>query len=670
MPSSVTVRCLATCSDEEGVPLFVGRADGTVEKYVSIRDAELGIPSTVLYGHCKAVTAIMTKSAAELYTTSLDGTLQQWMLEETAVVGKERGRVARTVSLNIAIHCIAQDGAGVLYLGCADGSLAVLDGGRRSSWPGHEGPLRCIAMIPNGAAVTGGQDTTVLVWDLASGRPVRALCGHQGAIAALSVVFVTPGTPLVTDQGTVAAADDETYCLISFAADQTMRVWLLPDPQAADAEAEAAQEALQHELNAQKRGVAVSFQEPKSDSPPSGTEDDGERGEAVAGGGEGEVVEGSAVRADGSPRGTHRNSGPLEMAKDRGEEPAATTGDGEAEMPTSSVLLSGSLDPKEQFRQQQISSVHCKPALKPPERHNAPQQREIGMVELPRVPYSVYSPTHEDGDEDEMAGSSGFLFVGAADGFIYAVRSRTLVKEVLLFCARNASKLNAETRKSQQLLKQGSRVYIKAAAKAVEKETKKLVRVARKAHKAVLAEKKEQRRREREEARTARRAAAQARREEMSENSDEEMEGDEEEYEEEEEEEEEEAENEGYEGEEDAEDSAKSRMAASLALLNDSQRQELQSFTEVQEKQRDELVAALKKSVEDHLAQLKPLSQTGYLRSRNQFDNLSYTTYSCIRGGSAVRTLVMAPHKQNNVVYAAQENTVTPIAIKFGVAAF
>lgn len=111
-------------------------------------------------------------------------------------------------------------------------------------------------------------------------------------------------------------------------------------------------------------------------------------------------------------------------------------------------------------------------------------------------------------------------------------------------------------------------------------------------------------------------------------------------------------------------------MAASLALLNDSQRQELQSFTEVQEKQRDELVAALKKSVEDHLAQLKPLSQTGYLRSRNQFDNLSYTTYSCIRGGSAVRTLVMAPHKQNNVVYAAQENTVTPIAIKFGVAAF
>ncbi|MEU0275276.1 WD40 repeat domain-containing protein, partial [Streptomyces sp. NPDC006307] len=97
-----------------------------------------------------------------------------------------------------------------LFLGCDDGSVVVrqLPGGTRDHvLAGHEGPVRaldCITIEGRPHAVTGGEDGTVRVWDLATGacrseytlpegRPVRALACTTIDDASFAV--------LGTDQG-------------------------------------------------------------------------------------------------------------------------------------------------------------------------------------------------------------------------------------------------------------------------------------------------------------------------------------------------------------------------------------------------------------------------------------------------------------------------------------
>jgi hypothetical protein len=73
--------------------------------------------------------------------------------------------------------------------------------------PGHADVVRAVAITPDGTqVVTGAADTTVRVWDLATGRVVRILTGHTNAVAA---VVVTPDGRQV----------------ISSSYDNTVRVW-------------------------------------------------------------------------------------------------------------------------------------------------------------------------------------------------------------------------------------------------------------------------------------------------------------------------------------------------------------------------------------------------------------------------------------------------------------
>jgi cytochrome c len=89
-----------------------------------------------------------------------------------------------------------------------------------AAWPtaaavsGHGGPIRALAVAADGGtALTGGFDYSVILWNLASGKPLRRMSGHNAAVDA--VAFLPGGRA-------VSGSDD-----------RSLMVWNLADGAAA-----------------------------------------------------------------------------------------------------------------------------------------------------------------------------------------------------------------------------------------------------------------------------------------------------------------------------------------------------------------------------------------------------------------------------------------------------
>ncbi|KAK7198207.1 WD domain, G-beta repeat [Novymonas esmeraldas] len=737
MPSRVTIRCLAAYTgdaEEAGgglVPLFVGRDDGTVERYDAAQDAELGIPSVVFHAHRKAVTGIVVVSPAELHTCSLDGTVKQWTLEETDGA-RVRATLVKTSTFPFAVRTMIQEGgAGAaagqqrLFLGGEDGSLTLMEGERRSSWPAHDGgALTAIAVDSgsSGCVLTGGTDGIIYVWDMESGRPVCELRGHTGAITALSVVPVPSSIPVVrskrapVDPATVGSStappppsevkdvlvhadvDDDgggsggASCLVSLSADSTLKVWLLPELPEAAAEADLMEREQQQQQLQQRNGSddgagghrrsgGISFQEPQSGG--TTAKDTPEKTVRVL-----SVVaqdaEGAAVVAAASPDDTTAGDDADAAVVEGAGSPVA-----EAGSPRSQVL-----DAKLHFLQQQATGTAWKSALKAPERRTVPFHAALGTVELPYTPYTCSGPSSgaEDGDADG-GGAASLLYIGAAQGHVYGLKDRLLVREVCQHTAYNFQTVQQEVRKVQRTLRDATKVYARAAAAAMKAAEAKELKVAAKARRARLAEEKAAKKAAAEASRAARRAAAAAAAADRSDDEDydeedeaEEEEEEEEEVDEEEAEADEEAAEEGGEEDEEAAEADDGddgeveapavdgrprppRRPASWKRLTEEQRTALEALFTTQEKERDDRTASLQKAVEARLTQLQPLAKTPYHRSRHQFSNLAYTTTGCVRGGSAVKSLASAAAVPSyaDKVYVTQASAVAVVTVQFGV---
>ena len=59
---------------------------------------------------------------------------------------------------------------------------------------GHLGPIYSVVFSPDGrTALSGGRDSTLKLWDVATGREIRTFVGHSGPIG--SVAF-SPDRPV------------------------------------------------------------------------------------------------------------------------------------------------------------------------------------------------------------------------------------------------------------------------------------------------------------------------------------------------------------------------------------------------------------------------------------------------------------------------------------------
>src|SRR5271166_5339666 len=86
-------------------------------------------------------------------------------------------------------------------------SLTVAGGPMIRTLEGHTGPVRAVAVTPDGCrAVSASDDQTLRLWDLSTGQTIRTLEGHTGPVYA---VAVTP----------------DGRCAVSASWDQTLRLW-------------------------------------------------------------------------------------------------------------------------------------------------------------------------------------------------------------------------------------------------------------------------------------------------------------------------------------------------------------------------------------------------------------------------------------------------------------
>jgi WD40 repeat protein len=180
---------------------------------VTLEPSRTERPVQTLLGHLREVTAVTTADGPDgilILSADEEGTVRVWDRERRAerAVFRHPGPV-KTVA------CTPLTSPRRLCLtGCGDGvgRLWDLDAPETPPLPlegGHQGPITCVAVSPDGAScATGGEDRAICIWDVVSGAlRYRLPEGHRGAVTSLSF---TPRSEL-----------------ISAGADNALRTWQL-----------------------------------------------------------------------------------------------------------------------------------------------------------------------------------------------------------------------------------------------------------------------------------------------------------------------------------------------------------------------------------------------------------------------------------------------------------
>jgi WD40 repeat protein len=187
-----------------------------------------------------------------------DPTVRKWNIESGKVVRQYEG--LRSVARCLAV---SRDGRFLACGGCSqDGTILVweVETGREvqrfegHKWTGEPGE-NCIAFSPDGKQIlSGGYDGTVRLWSISDGKEIQRFTGHTGAIGG--VAYAPDGSRILsggyndrtvrlwdartgkelhrftdhTKQVTSVACSPDGRFAVSGSADNTARLWRLPDP--------------------------------------------------------------------------------------------------------------------------------------------------------------------------------------------------------------------------------------------------------------------------------------------------------------------------------------------------------------------------------------------------------------------------------------------------------
>jgi serine/threonine protein kinase/WD40 repeat protein len=154
--------------------------------------------------------AVSDKEGRITVHTAADGALEQVLADRPGAAGGLAEKGAQ----------LAFDRRGALLAAAgADGGLRVFDvasGVLLSAQAGHDGPANAVALDAGVLAATGGEDHFVRLWSPFGGRETQVMRGHSGAVRGLAIVPAADGPDPTTAHGEL---------LVSVSEDSTLRLW-------------------------------------------------------------------------------------------------------------------------------------------------------------------------------------------------------------------------------------------------------------------------------------------------------------------------------------------------------------------------------------------------------------------------------------------------------------
>lgn len=202
-PAAVAVMPAAATPDAERILKVIGHADvmsaaalvlqknrmvtGGEDYIVRVWDTTGGLPLARLAGHTQAIVAVaLTEDATTAASFGRDSTLRFWDLEKQAEL-----RVASGLPKNLVARALAfsSDGA-TLAAGCDDRVVRMISPGTgtvTATLKGHAQAVTALAFLGNGRLVSGDEEGTVVIWDLAKKNEISRFRAAAGAVRSLAL---------------------------------------------------------------------------------------------------------------------------------------------------------------------------------------------------------------------------------------------------------------------------------------------------------------------------------------------------------------------------------------------------------------------------------------------------------------------------------------------------